>query len=135
MRSRELLVGLESLFRLAADPPRPASFPRVARLTLPGRRRPGKQSHLADHGRWQQAVAIIDRLGQQHGADPTLVYNRALLGGWLADERALVAGLHAFAQMDVPLDDAIEAEAVAQLLDPDRRDEQLDSVVQVIRDQ
>ena len=59
-----------------------------------------------------------------------LVYNRALLGGWLADDRALVAGLHAFAQMDVPLDDAIEAEAVAQLLDADLKEPRLDSVIQ-----
>jgi hypothetical protein len=89
-----------------------------------------KASRLADHGKWQQAVAAIDRLGAKHGADPTLVYNRALLGGWLADDRALVAGLHAFAQMDVPLDDAIEAEAVAQLLDADLKEPRLDSVIQ-----
>ena len=92
-------------------------------------------ARLADHGKWQQAVAIIDRLGRQYGADPTLVFNRAVLGGWLADDRALVAGLHAFAQLDVPLDDAVEAEAVAQLLDPDLKEERLDSVIQVVRDQ
>ena len=87
-------------------------------------------TRLADNGKWQQAVAIIDRLGQQYGADPTLVFNRALLGGWLADDRALVAGLHAYAQLDVPLDDAVEAEAIAQLLDPDLKEPQLDTVMQ-----
>jgi hypothetical protein len=87
-------------------------------------------ARLANNGKWQQAVAIIDRLGGQYGADPTLVYNRALLGGWLADDRALVAGLHAYAQMDVPLDDAVEAEAIAQLLDSDLKEAALDSVVQ-----
>ncbi len=70
---------------------------------------------------------------REHGADPTLVFNRALLGGWLADERARVAGLHAFAQMDVPLDDAVEAEAIAQLLDADLKELRLDSVVQAYR--
>jgi hypothetical protein len=87
-------------------------------------------ARLANNGKWQQAVAIVDRLGEKYGADPTLVYNRALLGGWLADDRALVAGLHAYAQLDVPLDDAVEAEAIAQLLDPDLKEKPLDSVVQ-----
>jgi hypothetical protein len=93
-------------------------------------------SRLADHGKWQEAVEIVDRLGQRYGADPTLVFNRALLGGWLGDDRALVAGFHAYAQLDVPLDDAVEAEAVAQLLDPDQKEPRLDSVVQTyaIRD-
>jgi tetratricopeptide (TPR) repeat protein len=87
-------------------------------------------TRLADQGKWQAAVTIVDRLGQRYGADPTLVFNRALLGGWLADDRALVAGLHAYAQLDVPLDDAIEAEAIAQLLDPDQKEQTLDTVRQ-----
>ena len=71
-----------------------------------------KASRLADHGKWQQAVGSHRSAGPASTAPiRRLVYNRALLGGWLADDRALVAGLHAFAQMDVPLDDAVEAEA------------------------
>lgn len=129
-RSRELLIGLNHY----------SGLPLVLRDQLRFRPWPTgvswikdaqQASDLADHGRWQQATAVVDRLGHQYGADPTLVHNRALLGGWLADERALVAGLHAFAQMDVPRDDAVEAEAAAQLLDPDQRDEQLDSVLQI----
>lgn len=88
-------------------------------------------ARLANNGKWQQAAAIIDKLGGQYGAEPVLLYNRALLAGWLADDRALVAGLHAFAQLDVPLDEAVEAEAIAQLLDPDLREASLDSVLQV----
>jgi hypothetical protein len=128
-RSRELLVGLNhysGLPLILRDQLHFRPWPENA----PWAKEAQQAAQLADHGRWQQAVAIIDRLGQQYGADPTLVYNRALAGGWLADERALTAGLHAFAGMDVPLDDAIEAEAVAQLLDPDRREEQFDSVVE-----
>jgi hypothetical protein len=129
-RSRELLVGLN----------RYSGLPLILRDQLRFRPWPNdvpwvkdaiRASRLADEGRWQQATAVVDRLGEQFGADPTLVYNRALLGGWLADERALVAGLHAFAQMDVPLEDAVEAEAIAQLLDRDQRDEELDSVLQI----
>ena len=92
-----------------------------------------KAAKLAEVGKWQQAVEIIDRLGATHGADPTLVYNRTVLGGWLADDRALVAGLHAYSQFEVPLDDAIEAEAIAQLLDPQVKENLLDSVAQVYR--
>jgi hypothetical protein len=86
-------------------------------------------SRLSDLGRWQQAVEIVDGLGSKYGADPTLVYNRAILGGRLADDRALVAGLHFYAQMEVPLDEAVEAEAMAQLLDPAGKEQMLDSVV------
>jgi len=86
-------------------------------------------SELADKGKWQQAVGIIDQLGGKYGAEPTLLYNRAVLAGRLADDAMMVAGLHAYAQLDVSLDDAVEAEAVAQLLDPDRREATLDSVV------
>src|SRR3954464_14830188 len=89
-----------------------------------------KATRLADNGRWREAVKAIDSLGQRFGADPALVFNRALLGGWLADDRALVAGLHAFAQMEVPVDDAIEAEAIAQMLDPDLKENRLDSTIQ-----
>jgi tetratricopeptide (TPR) repeat protein len=88
-----------------------------------------KATRAAEVGKWQEAVSIIDRLGSTHGAEPTLLYNRSVLAGRLADDRALVAGLHAYSQMEVPLDDAVEAEAISQLLDGEHKEEQLDSVV------
>jgi len=127
-RAREVLAALNhysGLPLLLRDQLRFRPWPQDA----PWRAEAEKASKLADHGKWQQAVAAIDKLGTKYGADPTLFYNRALLGGWLADDRALVAGLHAFAQMDVPLDDAVEAEAIAQLLDADPKEPRLDSVV------
>jgi tetratricopeptide (TPR) repeat protein len=90
-----------------------------------------KATRLADNGKWREATDIIDQLGHKHGADPALLFNRALLAGWLADDRALVAGLHAYAQMDVPLDDAVEAEAIAQMLDSDLKEKRLDSTIQI----
>lgn len=89
-----------------------------------------RAKRMAVQGRWRQATQAIDALGQKHGAEPMLVYNRAVVGGWLAEERALVAGLHAFAQLDVSLDDAVEAEAIAQLLDHDLVDKTFDTVRQ-----
>jgi tetratricopeptide (TPR) repeat protein len=95
-----------------------------------------KATRLADNGKWREAVEVLDQLGHKFGADPVLLFNRALLGGWLADDRALVAGLHAYAQFDVPLDDAVEAEAIAQMLDADLKEQRLDSTIQsfAIRD-
>jgi hypothetical protein len=130
MRARELLVELNhysGLPLLLRDQLRFRPWPADA----PWKGEAEQAAHLADNGRWREAVEIIDRLGQKHGADPALVYNRALLGGWLADERALVAGLHGFAQLEVPLDDAVEAEAIAQLLDPDQKEQPIDSVARV----
>lgn len=128
-RAREVLVALNhysGLPLLLRDQLRFRPWPQDA----PWKDEATKAARLADHGKWQQAVTAIDRLGAKYGADPALVFNRALLGGWLADDRALVAGLHAFAQLEVPLDDAIEAEAIAQLLDADLKEPRLDSVIQ-----
>jgi tetratricopeptide (TPR) repeat protein len=134
-RSREVLAALHHYsglplllrdhIRLRPAPP-----------GVPWKAEADQAARLADNGKWQQAVEIVDRLGNRHGADPALLFNRALLGGWLADDRALVAGLHAYAQLDVPRDDAVEAEAIAQMLDPDQKEQRLDSVVQTyaIRD-
>jgi hypothetical protein len=130
VRARELLVGLNhysGLPLLLRDQLRFRPWPANASWKSEAE----QASHLVDNGRWREAVAIVDRLGQQHGAEPALVYNRALLGGWLADERALVAGLHGFAQLEVPLDDAVEAEAIAQLLDPDQKEQEIESVARV----
>ena len=128
-RAYEAIVGLNhysGLPLLLRDQLRLHDWPE----DVPWRAEAEQASRLADQGKWQEAVTIIDRLGQSYGAHPTLVFNRALLGGWLVDERALVAGLHACAQLDVPLDDAVEAEAIAQLLDPDLKEQQFDTVKQ-----
>lgn len=127
-RARELLVGmnrLSGLPLLVRDQMRFRPWPENA----PWKDEAVRASSFAGFGKWQQAVEIIDTLGQKYDVDPALVYNRALLGGWLGDDRALVGGLHFFAQMEgVPLDDAVEAEAVAQLLDFEHTEERYDAV-------
>lgn len=127
-RALELLVSLNryaGLPLLLRDPLRLCAWP----TDVAWYEEAQQASREADRGRWQHAVEMIDRLGQQYGAEPALVYNRAVMGGWLADERALVAGLHAFAELDAPLDDAVLAEAVAQLLDTNLKEERIDSLV------
>ncbi|MCI0335486.1 MAG: hypothetical protein L0228_19950 [Planctomycetes bacterium] len=129
-RSREVLAALHHYSGLPLLLRDQVTL-RPAPPNAPWRADADQAVRLANNGKWQQAVAIIDRLGERYGAEPALLYNRALLGGWLADDRALVAGLHAYAELEVPLDDAIEAEAIAQLLDPNIKETRLDSVVQV----
>lgn len=127
-RALELLVGLNhysGLPLLLRDNLRLRDWPADASWKAEAE----KASRLADLGKWTEAAAVIDRLGSKHGAEPTLLYNRTVLAGRLADDRALVAGLHAYAQMPVPLDDAVEAEAIAQLLDNEAKEEMHDSVV------
>jgi tetratricopeptide (TPR) repeat protein len=127
-RALELLVSLNrysGLPLLLRDPLRLRPWP----VDAAWRGEVEEASRAADRGRWRQAVEIIDRLGRQYGAEPTLVFNRTVIGGWLADDWALVAGLHAFAQLDVPLDDAVQAEAVAQLLDTDVKEAKIDSLI------
>jgi tetratricopeptide (TPR) repeat protein len=134
-RSREVLAALNhysGLPLILRDQLRFRPWPD----NVPWRAEAEKATRLADNGKWREAVEIVDQLGHKYGADPALLFNRALLGGWLADDRALVAGLHAYAQLDVPLDDAVEAEAIAQMLDADLKEKRLDSTIQVfaIRD-
>jgi len=129
-RSREVLAALHHYSGLPLLLRDQVSL-RPSPSDAPWKAESEQAARLANNGKWQQAANIIDGLGAKYGAEPQLLYNRALLAGWLADDKALVAGLHAYAQMDVPLDDAVEAEAIAQLLDPDLKETRLDSVVQV----
>lgn len=127
-RALELLVSLNhysGLPLLLRDNLRLRDWPKDASWKAEAE----KASRVADVGKWQEAVAIIDRLGGTHGAEPTLLYNRTVLAGRLAEDRALVAGLQAYSQMEVPLDDAVEAAAVAQLLDNENKEQTHDSVV------
>ena len=134
-RSREVLAALNhysGLPLILRDQLRFRPWPD----NVPWKAEAEKATRLADNGKWREAVEVLDQLGHKYGADPALLFNRALLGGWLADDRALVAGLHAYAQLDVPLDDAVEAEAIAQMLDADLKEKRLDSTIQTfaIRD-
>src|SRR5690606_4693292 len=63
-----------------------------------------------------------------HLDEPIFFYNRALLSGFLGDEKNLVAGLRLYARQAIPLDDAIEAEAMAQYLDDQTREPQVQLV-------
>jgi tetratricopeptide (TPR) repeat protein len=74
---------------------------------------------LASRGQWRRAAAEFDALTAAFPGVPVLTYNAALVHAWLGHLEEFVAGLRAFAGASgVDRDDAIEAEAIAQLLDP-----------------
>jgi hypothetical protein len=78
---------------------------------------------LALSARFRLALTLLAPLAEQVSDAPVVWYNLGLLRGYLADRTGAAEAFRHYAQLDVPLDDAVEAEALAQLLDPpaDRR--------------
>jgi hypothetical protein len=68
-------------------------------------------------GEWIVAAEKFAALIPLAGQAPALWRNLALLRGWLADNPGMVEALRKYATLDVPFDDATEAEAMAQLFD------------------
>ncbi len=83
---------------------------------------------LAAAGKWRSAAAACDDLLPDHLDEPLFFYNRALLSGYLADQKNFVAGMRLYARQEIPLDDAIEAEAIAQVVDSESQDPPVESV-------
>ncbi len=85
-------------------------------------------SQLSSRGLWRKAEAILSELREEVGPEPAVVYNLSLVRGWLGQMGSFAAGLHEYAQLEVPPDNAIEAEALAQLVDPDLKDPTVETV-------
>jgi tetratricopeptide (TPR) repeat protein len=79
-------------------------------------------------GQWRIAQEIFSSLREKVGPEPAIVYNLALVRGWLGDVERFAEGLHEFARLDVPEYQAVEAEALAQLVDPKLVDDSLETV-------
>jgi len=88
-------------------------------------------TQLSGRGLWRQAEAILAKLRSEAGPAPAIVYSLALLRGWLGNVSEFAAGLHEYAALDVSLDGAVEAEALAQLIDPTVDDPKLETVLLV----
>lgn len=89
---------------------------------------------LASRGQWRRAEALLDKLCEKHPDLAVPPYNAAVVSGWLGDQTKFVAGLRKFAKLvteqskDGLPDDAVEAEAIAQLLDASNREEGVEVV-------
>ena len=73
---------------------------------------------LANDGHWFQAAEAFDALMFRAAGCAPLWRNLGRLRAYLADEARAADALRRYASLDVPLDDAVEAEMLAQLLDP-----------------
>ncbi|MGD9721967.1 MAG: hypothetical protein AB7O59_10365 [Pirellulales bacterium] len=73
-------------------------------------------------GAWRLAAQNLVELAAKVGDWPAIWYNIAALRSWLADTAGAIEAWRKFAAQPVPLDDAVEAEAIAQLLDAEGAD-------------
>lgn len=72
----------------------------------------------SNRGQWRVAKEIFASLRDKVGPEPAIVYNLALVRGWLGDTEGFAAGMHEFARLEAPEYQLVEAEAIAQLVDP-----------------
>lgn len=84
----------------------------------------------ATRGAWAAAAERLEALAERVGADPVLLRVLATLKSWIDDDAASAWRRYA-ACPGVALDDAVEAEAVAQLLE--RRDDPSIDVVRFVQ--
>jgi hypothetical protein len=79
---------------------------------------------------WTEAEKSWTELAAGAGQDSAAVWhNLAVVRAWLADLPGAVEAQRRWAALDVPLDEAVEAEALAQLLDADGAEPPLEVVV------
>jgi hypothetical protein len=76
----------------------------------------------AMRGAWRLAADRLTELAAKVGEWPAIGHNIAVLRTWLADTPGAIEAWRKYAAQAIPLDDAIEAEALAQSLDPDAVD-------------
>lgn len=84
---------------------------------------------LALRGAWIAACEALDALEEKYPGQPAILRNIAILSGWVGQRDEAVVAWKKYARLkDVPLDDAVEAEALAQMLDPTAEVDEIDSV-------
>ncbi|MDP6717314.1 MAG: hypothetical protein QGF59_01610 [Pirellulaceae bacterium] len=83
----------------------------------------------ARRGAWLAARESLESLTAKVTDHPALVKNIAIFRGWLGETEEAVAAWHKYASMDgVDQDDAIEAEALAQMLDAKTYGDEVDEI-------
>jgi tetratricopeptide (TPR) repeat protein len=83
----------------------------------------------ARRGAWRAACESLESLNQKVPNQPPVLRNIAILRGWLGQESQAVEAWRKYAALPgVPTDDAVEAEALAALLDQQRPVDLIDVV-------
>jgi len=74
---------------------------------------------LALHGAWIAACEALDALEEKYPGQAAILRNIAILSGWVGQRDEAAVAWRKYARLkDVPLAEAVEAEALAQMLDP-----------------
>ncbi len=112
---------------------RDSLVPAAAPKEVPWTERFIESLRLTNLGTWHQAEAALVELQKEIGAEPEIVFNLALLRGWLGRTAELAAGLREYASLDCSREVAIkfnkvEAVALAQLVDREQENSSLDVV-------
>ncbi|NQT13967.1 MAG: hypothetical protein HQ582_14530, partial [Planctomycetes bacterium] len=81
---------------------------------------------LALKAQWTEAAQRLTELTEQVDGEPAVWHNLAIVRGWLADTPGCIEALQKLAALDVPLEDAVEAEALAQFLCDDPLGDMID---------
>ena len=69
---------------------------------------------------WQEAAERLTAFAAEVPDAPAVWGNLACIRSWLGEDEAACEALQRFAALDIPLEDAVEAEATAMLLRPPR---------------
>ena len=77
---------------------------------------------------WQEAADRLTALAAEVADAPAVWSNLALVRSWLADEAGAREALEKFAALAVPLEDAVESEAVAMLMSESPLGDEVDIV-------
>lgn len=107
---------------LLKDDPPLATCPNDA----PWRDRFERAMEPVQSGNWLAAAERLTALAEEVDGSPAVWRNLATLRGWLADRDGHVLALHKLATLEVPLEEAVEAEALAMLCAEDPLGDQVD---------
>ncbi len=84
---------------------------------------------VADRGEWRKGLAAMRALADNYPSQPVLLKNIALLESRLGDRTATARAWRDYAALaDLPWEDRVEAEAIAQLLEPLDEEDHVDEV-------
>ncbi len=84
---------------------------------------------LARVGRWLAAEQWFSKLAEVAADVPPVWFNLGIIRGWLAQNTAAAEALRQYSVLDgVPLEEAVEAEALAQVLEPVAEEDQVPAV-------
>ncbi|MEX1224036.1 MAG: hypothetical protein WEA31_05750 [Pirellulales bacterium] len=104
------------------EPPQDAAWAKSAEQAL----------DVANHARWRKAAEAFRQITTAHPQAADAWRNLATLEGVLGRSAAAVEALRTYSQLEVPFDDAVEAAALAKLLDRNANQPMVDLVKLVV---